>query len=175
MLGLKSIVERLSKTEWVDSESVYYRDIAGAKQLCETFYFTLPVAPGYPGRLGFISFDAEGHVTVEPGYCWDGASGPTVDTPDSVRGSLGHDVQYELMAHGLLAIKLHKDAADLWMYKTLLADGMPDFRAWYWYKGVYIAGVPKLDRYDEIKRAPVPFQKQAKPTLEVIPGFKIPA
>jgi hypothetical protein len=41
-------------------------------------------------------------LTVKAGYPWDGPSGPTLDTPNNVPGSLPHDALYELMREGLL-------------------------------------------------------------------------
>lgn len=157
---------------WSSSTEVLYRDIAGAKQLCSEFHFKLPVAPGYAGKAGFISFDAAGRVTVQVGYVWDGASGPTIDTPDSVCAALGHDVMYELMALGLLPVYVFKGPADLWFYERLRADGMPALRAWYWYKAVYVLGVPGRGNDQVIKRAPVPFPT-TRPVLYPVPGYPL--
>lgn len=157
------------------STEVLYRNIGGAKQLCSRFTFkaTDPKGngPGYAGQLGFISFTADGHFTIAPGYCWDGASGPTFDTPDTVCAALGHDCLYELMDHGKLSVYIYKPIADLWFYNRLRQDGMPDFRAWYWYKAVYIAGKPGYSDDDVIHRAPVPFPVGGPKKLSAIPGF----
>jgi hypothetical protein len=157
------------------STEVLYRNIAEAKQLCSTFVFkaTDPKGsgPGYAGKLGFISFTADGYFTVSPGFCWDGASGPTLDTPDSVCAALGHDTLYALMAAGKLAVHIYKPIADLWFYNRLRADGMPDFRAWYWYKAVYVMGKPGFSDDDVIHRAPIPFTGKEKKELSAIPGY----
>ena len=34
---------------------------------------------------------------VYPGYRWDGASGPTIDSEDSMQASLFHDVVYQML------------------------------------------------------------------------------
>jgi hypothetical protein len=168
MLGLKALI-------WSDTPEVLYRDIGGAKQLCSEFRFTVDKEPGYKGELGFICFDGAGHFTVAPGYTWDGASGPTLDTVNTVCASLGHDVLYELMGAGLLSVAEFKEPADFWFYRRLLTDGVASFRAWAWYKAVQVCGVPKQGDDDIVKRAPIPFPKEAKPTIEVIPGYRIPA
>lgn len=165
----------LNALTWKPSTEVLYRDIGGAKQLCAEFRFLLDRAPGYKGELGFIKFDSKGRVTIAPGYCWDGASGPTIDTLDSVCAALGHDVQYELMGAGLLPVFVYKNVADLWFYNRLRADGMQDFRAWAWYRAVYAFGVPGRSDDDVIKRAPIPFPKGAPSVRIPIPGYPVPA
>jgi hypothetical protein len=168
MLGLKALI-------WTETPEALYRDIGGAKQLCSEFRFTLSSAPGYKGELGFIRFDSAGRVTVAPGYTWDGASGPTIDTPDTICASLGHDVMYELMGAGLLPVATYKEPADWWFYQRLLHDGTLGFRAWAWYRAVQICGIPKQGDDDVIKRAPIPFPKGEKSAIEVIPGYRIAA
>jgi hypothetical protein len=157
---------------WTQSTECLYREIGGAKQLCSEFRFQLPVAPGYAGRSGFISFDKEGRVTVAPGYVWDGASGPTIDTPDTVCGSLGHDVMYELMRLGKLSNFIYKPVADLWHYNRLRIDGMPDFRAWAWYRAVQAFGGKSTDpeNQQDIKRAPIPFPSSTRIKVDLVPG-----
>jgi hypothetical protein len=168
-------VELLKGLLWSDSTEVLYRTIAGAKLLCSDFHFTMQIAPGYAGECGFISFDAKGRVTVKAGYVWDGASGPTIDTPDSVCAALGHDCMYELMGRSLLPVYVYKNVADLWFYDRLRLDGMVDFRAWYWYKAVYVFGVPGMSKYDQIKRAPIPFPVVGAPSFSPLPGHLIPS
>lgn len=162
---------------WKPTPFVLYRDIAGAKQLCSEFRFQVPLAPGYNGRAGFISYDYTGRFTVAPGYTWDGASGPTIDTPDTVCAALGHDVLYELMRLGELPLYTFKPVADLWFYRRLLTDGTYDFRAWAWYKAVCTFGGPGTlpKNHPRIKRAPVPFPVEGASRQEIIPGYWIPA
>lgn len=157
------------------STEVLYRNIADAKQLCSRFTFKAADpkgnGPGYAGRLGFISFTADGYFTIDPGYCWDGASGPTLDTPDTVCAALGHDCLYELMDSGKLAVHIWKDIADLWFYKRLQADGMLQYRAWAWFRAVTTFGKPGYSDDDVIHRAPVPFPVDGPKKLSAIPGY----
>ena len=44
----------------------------------------------------------EGKLTVRSGYAWDGASGPTWDTEDTLTPSLVHDALYQAIRAGLL-------------------------------------------------------------------------
>lgn len=162
---------------WKPTPEVYYREVGGAKQLCSEFRFDMGYAPGYAGKLGFIKFDAVGRVTVAPGYVWDGASGPTIDTPDSVCAALGHDVMYELMRGGLLGRYIFKPVADMWFYKRLQVDGMLQYRAWAWYRAVCTFGGPGTlpENAPPIQRAPVPFPRVSGARHEVIPGYFVSA
>jgi hypothetical protein len=158
------------------STEVLYRKIADAKQICSEFTFKAVDAkgsgPGYAGVCGFISFTADGIFTVKPGYVFDGASGPTIDTDDCICAALGHDVMYELMDQGKLATHIYKDIADLWFYKRLQTDGMLQYRAWAWFRAVSIFGKPGFSGDDIIHRAPIPFTT-SRPTkaLSGIPGY----
>jgi len=39
-------------------------------------------------------------LTARKGYCWNGASGPTIDTIDTMRPAMFHDCLYQLMRMG---------------------------------------------------------------------------
>lgn len=140
-----------------DHQYIYYWNIGNAKQLAQPFVFKLPLAPGYAGRGDFISFTADGWVTCEKGFTWNGASGPTLDTLDTVCASCGHDAMYQLIEQLLLPYKGYKNLADQWFYLRLRADGMPDFRAYYWFQGVQKFGRPIPPPDNGVRRAPLPF------------------
>jgi hypothetical protein len=93
----------------------------------------------------YIPFDVNIHIEtpycyltanhfmeVYKGYEWDGASGPTIDTEDTMDGSLVHDVLYQLIREHHLPMKWRKEA-DKCIHKMCVEDGMPKWRAWYWY------------------------------------------
>lgn len=67
------------------------------------------------------------------GFACDGPSGPTIDTPDSIRGAFEHDAKYAAMRMGLIDLKWRKVADDE-LEETLLKDGMNKERAhtWHW-------------------------------------------
>lgn len=69
----------------------------------------------------------QGWFYIEPGYMWDGASGPP-NNPDNMRASLFHDALYELMQLGLLDRK-YRDVADQLLRQICLEDGMSHFWA----------------------------------------------
>jgi hypothetical protein len=139
------------------TDTVFYSDVGSSKKLHSIFTFQIP-APGYSGDYETIEFDKKGNVTVFPGFSWDGASGPTIDTPDTVCAALGHDVVYKLMGQRLLP-STYKDYADKWFYDRLIKDGVLSFRAFAWYKAVQLFGIPKHS-LDVVKRAPKPLETE---------------
>lgn len=85
-----------------------------------------------PGQ--WVVLETTGHLHIEANYAWDGPSGPTIDTPDFMRGSLVHDALYQLMREGLLDRGL-RDAADRLLEALCREDGMPPAKAArvYWF------------------------------------------
>ena len=79
------------------------------------------------------------HITIGSDYEWDGPSGPTLDTADTLCGSLVHDVLYQLMREERLDRKWRKEA-DKCIRKMCIKDGMPAWRAWVWYYALRIGG-----------------------------------
>ena len=77
----------------------------------------------------------EGRLTIKSGYAWDGPSGPAFDTRNFMRGSLVHDVLYQLMREGSLPRTARKYADEL-LRQMCLEDGMSWVRAWWVYRGV---------------------------------------
>lgn len=73
----------------------------------------------------------DGWITIFADYPWDGPSGPTIDTPSFMRGSLVHDVLYEMLRLGLLPHDPCFHLANLELEKICLEDGMWAFRAHY--------------------------------------------
>jgi hypothetical protein len=88
----------------------------------------------------FVAFSVDGWLEISKGYSWDGPSGPTIDTKSFMRGSLVHDVLYQLMRQGDLDIKAYRDKADLELKRICLQDGMTKVRAWWVYKSLRFAG-----------------------------------
>jgi hypothetical protein len=79
------------------------------------------------------------YLVIERGYCWNGPSGPTVDTKSFMRGALLHDVLYQLISEGMLP-RSCREAADRILRAVCLDDGMCRPRAFYVYKAVRIFG-----------------------------------
>lgn len=79
-------------------------------------------------------------IYVKKGYCWDGPSGPTIDTENFMRGSLVHDALYQLFRENPHIAKEHRDAADRLLQTICIEDGMSKFRAAWVYWGVHTFG-----------------------------------
>lgn len=86
-----------------------------------------------------ITLEVNGLLTIRKGYAWDGPSGPTIDTPNFMRGSLVHDVLYQLMREELIGQE-HREYADTLLREICLEDGMSPIRAWLVYQGVRLGG-----------------------------------
>lgn len=99
----------------------------------------VPAGVGISKYFYFDRIDDKDEVTIYRGYCWDGASGPTWDTPDTMRASLVHDVFYQCFREGILSRDWRK-AADKLFRKMCLEDGMSKFRANYFYLAVRTGG-----------------------------------
>jgi hypothetical protein len=86
----------------------------------------------YNIRTPYCTLKCDGTIIIHEGYQWDGASGPTIDTDNTMDGSLVHDVLYQLMREELLPRKYRK-GADKCIMQMCITDGMPVCRAYYWY------------------------------------------
>ena len=79
-------------------------------------------------------------MRVAAGYCWDGPSGPTIDTDNFLKPSLAHDALYQLMREGRLDPTKYRVRADNLLKDLCLAAGMSKIRAWYVYNAVRAFG-----------------------------------
>jgi len=105
----------------------------------------------------WLQLERDGLLTIRKGYAWDGPSGPTFDTPDSLRGSLVHDALYQLMRLGLLGQEWRDRADDLFQ-EICEEDGMPHFRAEIWGEAVnhFAASCAKYGNEPPVLIAPRP-------------------
>lgn len=103
-------------------------------QLAADYHIALPIV-GHAVRTEYVSMTGTGQLTIRSGYCWDGASGPTIDTRNSQRASLVHDALYQLMRSTLLPAG-YREIADHMLHQLLLEDGMSRVRAWLWWRAV---------------------------------------
>jgi len=87
----------------------------------------------------FFTLDKEGLLVIHKGYLWDGVSGPTVDTKNTMLSGLVHDALYQAIRLG----RLHPDfkpQVDNLFYTMLLDAGVNKIRAYYYYKAVKTFG-----------------------------------
>lgn len=110
--------------------------VSGYKyQLHETYSIKLPFSvPDISMDHEFLKVEG-GVLTVSQGYAWDGPSGPTIDTPSFMRGSLVHDALYQLMRDGLIDQSC-RERADKLLRDLCIEDGMSWVRAAYVYESV---------------------------------------
>jgi hypothetical protein len=122
---------------------IRYRERRYKYQLVES-YEVMTCIKGYEFNAQLYSLREDGLLTVLSGYAWDGASGPTIDTPDSMRGSLVHDVFYQMIREAHLPPS-EKDNADRELHKICIEDGMDRLRANAWYDGVHLFGASSCE------------------------------
>jgi len=123
---------------------IHYR--AGYRyQLAESYEVHVGIAPSATIEHPFFRLTVVGWLTIQAGYAWDGASGPAIDTPSFMRGSLVHDVCYQAMSLGLLAVEW-REAADQLLRRLCREDGMSRLRAWWVYRAVRWFGDDALAR-----------------------------
>jgi hypothetical protein len=112
---------------------IHYR--AGFKyQLSRSYKVNLPITQ-YCVEHGFFSLNLDGELFIKAGYAWDGPSGPTIDTKSFMRGSLVHDVLYQMIRLGLLPQSMRKKA-DMILRDLCIMDGMWRWRATFVYRAV---------------------------------------
>jgi hypothetical protein len=90
---------------------------------------------GYSIHTEYAHLYSDGLLIIKNGYAWDGPSGPTIDTKTFMRGSLVHDVFYQLIREGHLSHSI-KEKADSLLRNICIEDGMCKLRANWVYFGV---------------------------------------
>lgn len=103
-------------------------------KLAETEVFSTGII-GHAFTHNFFFMTEHGLLFVKEGYLWDGVSGVTWDSKNTMRGGLGHDAMYQAIRLGLLPPKF-KAVADEKFYQWLIREGMSKFRAGYYYHAV---------------------------------------
>lgn len=100
MIGkLKGLFESKTFLDYIEIDHKYYK--------YETTCY-IREATGIIGRAfssKYLSMDSKGVLTISRGYRWNGASGPTIDTPNSIYPSLIHDALYQALREKLLTKK----------------------------------------------------------------------
>jgi hypothetical protein len=122
-------------------------------QLAAAYSVQVNIFPDALIRTEFIDLTPDGWLTMRRGYAWDGASGPTLHTRNTFRGSLVHDALYQLMREEHLP-RSWRRAADLEMQRILCEDGMTQARAFLWYRAVRRCGGPAATNRRVIYTAP---------------------
>jgi len=119
-------------------DSIQYRE--GFKYQLDADYKTiLNFGAPKPIKTYNVQFLPDGILEIKRGYAWDGPSGPTIDTKTFMRGSLIHDVLYQLIRMGELPMD-YRRAADAELKDCCIQDGMNKLRAWWVHKALDYAG-----------------------------------
>ena len=97
----------------------------------------------------------DGILSVKRGYAWDGASGPIINTRDTLVASLVHDVLYQAMRLNLIkSSKENRKIADKNFFEILKMHGVNSIRRKVWYFAVRLFGKKstiKIQENDNIK------------------------
>jgi len=120
-----------SSQVFVESKSIRYSN--GAKYQLRSDCWLDTGILGYDVKTKFIRLFPNGFMLLRDGYAWDGASGPTIDTKSSMRGSAGHDALFKLCRLELLPVELQPEF-DALLERWSLEDGMWPIRASLWEK-----------------------------------------
>lgn len=102
-------------------DQIRYHDTSGFKYRLAADYHCKIGVYGRKGGSPFLRLDDDGVLWFSAGYCWDGPSGPTIDTAGAMRPSLIHDGMYELIRLGVLP-KEAKDLADEILRQEYIKD-----------------------------------------------------
>ena len=122
-------------------DQICYRELRAYKyQVMQEYKVKIDIKPDKYLKYRFMSLSKGGTLTIREGYAWDGPSGPTIDTPNFMRGSLVHDVLYQIMRLGGLDHEKYRKRADEILREICVEDGMSAFRAWYVYWAVWLFG-----------------------------------
>ncbi len=123
--------------------------------LQQTYTIHIGIHPPCTLKTPWLRLTPKGWLTILIGYAWDGPSGPTLDTPSSMRGSLVHDALYQLMRLGVLS-EAYRAIADRLLHDICIEDGMHPVRADLWHAMVqeFAAGYARYGTEPPVLTAP---------------------
>lgn len=127
--------------DWVSTSISYAKLGPHCYQLESTVWCNTGMA-GCAARLlvggGVVAELTQGGLLIlHPGFVWDGPSGPTVDTLDSMIGAALHDALYRMHRQHKIPGSWRDEADDL-AYRVWLQCGMYRPRARLWYRGLRV-------------------------------------
>ena len=124
------------------SECVYEKGGSKKYRLLEDYHDFLHFGPKTSVITPYCIFSSDGELVIESGYCWDGPSGPAIDTDNFMDGSLVHDLLYQLLrANYMRPVWWYRMKADKEMRLQTAKDGMCFVRRWYTWLAVRIGGM----------------------------------
>ena len=139
-------------------------------QLFEDYSVDVGVVPQeqiFCGRYLYLS--EAGMLTMRNGYCWDGPSGPAIDSDTTIKPSLVHDALYQIIRRGFLPEDPYREMADK-VFRELMLSIVPEkesesfsywmnrkaheVRCWYFYRAVRAFGSCAVQNPKELMVAP---------------------
>lgn len=118
---------------------IWYRKLKGYKYRLSDPYHHSTEIRGPEVLTPYITLSEAGLLSIRMGYCWDGPSGPTIDTKDFMRGSLVHDALYQLIREKRIPAT-SRLYADSLLHSMIREDGMGWIRAAIVYHSVRLFG-----------------------------------
>lgn len=133
-------------------DRIYYR--AGKKyQFTRDYSCYTGILLPHDVHMDFYTLTADGWCHIFKGFAWDGPSGLTWDTKNSMRGSAIHDCYCQAAKEG----KIPYETISPWHHDQLrdicIEDGMFVFRANLWHEAVVLGrgGDPAIpDEFPEL-------------------------
>ena len=116
-----------------------YKEGAYKYQLAAPYTCQTPLRPAADIVTRWVTLSTSGKLWISEAYAWDGASGPTIDTKNTITPSLVHDALTQLIRLGLLPASA-KPAVDAFLKTMLEERGTLFIRARLWWRGVQIFG-----------------------------------
>lgn len=100
-------------------------------QMVDSFHVDIDIHPPVAIRTDFATLSTHGLLILKKGCASDGPSGPTIDTPETIKGAFVHDELCKMIRYGLLD-RSFKEQVDAAAYKVWIASGMHKERADLW-------------------------------------------
>jgi len=120
--------------------------MASYKKINHKYKLTSPIqlqSTVYPLReiqTPFINLKPNGKLFIDVNYAWDGASGPTIDTDNTIVPSAGHDALFQLMRQNLIDRDVWFLTANKDICRWMKDRKMSSLRANAWKTGLDIFG-----------------------------------
>jgi hypothetical protein len=115
--------------------TVMYYEEGYKYQLAQDCLLMTPIC-GYHCTIPFAELQTDGSLLLLKGFAWDGASGLTIDTKSSQRGSAGHDALYRMLRANLIPHNPCFHLANKFLCEQCKIDGMWHWRANAWFRAV---------------------------------------
>jgi len=125
----------------------------GYKYVVADNYLVQTAISGFAITTDYINLYRDGTLLIRKGYAWDGPSGPAIDTKNFIRGSLVHDVLYQLIREDRLPFS-YRLRADDELARICQEDGMMMPRRWWVKLAVNIFGANAVEHTNPVLFAP---------------------